>query len=144
MRKRKISRSLKKVKKQTWDVFSIFIRTRDCLKTTGTIEYGLCFTCRKRYHFNDLQAGHFVAGRGNSVLFDELGVNAQCKRCNVFLHGDPLIYRRRLVELYGEGMVQMLEDKKYKTKRYSIAELDLLTIHYQEETKLCNNKGEHT
>ena len=63
----KIERTHKQLSKKAWDAFSLFIRLRDCLKTTGAKEYGVCFTCGRKYAFKALQAGHFVRGRGGAV-----------------------------------------------------------------------------
>lgn len=68
----------KRAKNRAWKWFSLYIRARDCIKTTGSISRGKCVTCGKEFNFKDLQAGHFVQGRNNAVLFNELGVNAQC------------------------------------------------------------------
>lgn len=87
-----MSKELGKWKKKAWKYFSIYIRTRDCIKTTGSPEYGMCVTCDRRFHFKELQAGHYVSGRNNAVLFDEDLVHAQCMRCNVWLHGNLSAY----------------------------------------------------
>lgn len=131
--KKLVKRSKSLAKKQAWNAFSKFIRTRDCISTTGRIDMGRCFTCGRVKRFEDLQAGHFVAGRSNSVLFDELGVNAQCKQCNLFHGGEPLVYRKRLVEKHGEAVVVAMEMKRYMTKSYSIEELDMLRQYYTDE-----------
>lgn len=65
-------------KKKAWDAFSRYIRTRDCLKSTGDRNRGACVTCGRVFDFKKLQAGHFIPGRVNSILFDEQCVHAQC------------------------------------------------------------------
>jgi len=70
-----------------WPVFSRYIRTRDCIRTTGSPLHGKCVTCGKKYPISKLQAGHFIPGRTDAVLFDETQVHAQCYRCNVKLQG---------------------------------------------------------
>ena len=97
-------------KKKCWDVFSKFIRTRDCILTTGCPEWGLCITCGKRYHIKLLQAGHFISGRHLSNLFSEKGTHAQCYNCNINLKGNTLEYRRQIVKLYGVGTDELLEE----------------------------------
>lgn len=124
-------RTYKTAKKQAWDSFSRYIRLRDCLHTTQTAQKGACFTCGRVHPYKELQSGHFVAGRGNSVLFDELGVRAQCRRCNIFKNGEPLIYRRKLVDLYGEEIVRAMEDKRWRPKQYKVFELDTLNLYYR-------------
>lgn len=73
--------------KWLWPVFSKYIRTRDCIKTSGSPLHGRCCTCGKLYPFKKLQAGHFIPGRTDAALFDEEQVNAQCYRCNIKLQG---------------------------------------------------------
>ena len=124
----------KSAKKMAWDMFSKYIRLRDCLKTTSKVDYGLCYTCGRMHHFKDLQCGHFQQGRGNSILFDET-CHAQCYVCNCLKHGEQLIFRRRLVEEFGEKRAQLLENKRYQVKKYSIVELDCLYHHYVREYK---------
>lgn len=69
-------------KDKAWAAFSIYIRTRDCLRFTGSVDGGMCVTCKRLYPFKQLQAGHFIQGRGNAVLFDERIVYSQCLGCN--------------------------------------------------------------
>jgi len=71
-----------KAKKDCWDAFSIYIRTRDCLRFTGDPTQGKCVTCNRLYPITQLQAGHFISGRGNAVLLDERLVYSQCIGCN--------------------------------------------------------------
>ena len=128
-------------KKKAWDKFSIFIRLRDCLKTTGTFESGRCYTCGKLYDFKSLQAGHFVAGRGNSVLFDEQGVKAQCYYCNMHKGGEPLLFRRNLVKEYGEQLVELLENKRYQAQKYSMIDYQILRNFYVDKANSLRKTG---
>lgn len=65
-------------KDKAWKAFSTYIRTRDSIKTTGGVDFCRCITCKKIYEYKQTQAGHFVPGRSNSVLFKEDIVNGQC------------------------------------------------------------------
>lgn len=99
--------------KDLWNVFSQYIRLRDCLLTTGTIWKGKCVTCGKIYRFNYLQAGHFIPGRKNSVLFNERCVHAQCFRCNVVLGGNWPLYYRFMQRTYGQETIEELIDTSF-------------------------------
>ena len=112
--------SLSTLKKRCWQQFSLYIRMRDCLKTTGCSSFGLCVTCGKRYHIKLLQAGHFVSGRHNANLFSEEGVHGQCRSCNIWGHGNPLEYRRAIIDLYGDGYDEVLEKEAREIKKYTI------------------------
>lgn len=79
--------TMTQLKKKLWPVFSKYIRTRDCIKTTGNPLHGKCVTCGKEYKISRLQAGHFIPGRFDAILFDEEQVHIQCYRCNCKLQG---------------------------------------------------------
>lgn len=122
--KPKRRKTVRQVKKQAWDLFSKYIRLRDCLRTTGCSSFGLCITCDKRYHIKLLQAGHLIPGRHNNNLFNERGCHAQCYNCNVNLKGNTLVYRRKVIELYGEGADEKIEAEERITKQFSVSELE--------------------
>ena len=141
---RKKRKSLSKVKKQLWVTFSIYIRMRDCLLTTGSTEWGHCITCQKRYSRDMLQAGHFIAGRHSSNLFSEKGVHAQCYNCNINLKGNTLEYRRQIIKKYGEGADLELEREARTVKKYTIPEIEELIDTYKlkiEQLKSSNKVG---
>ena len=114
------------IKKKIWPIFSEYIRKRDCIRTTGCSSFGLCITCGKRYHFKLLQAGHFIPGRHNSNLFSAKGTHAQCYNCNINLRGNTLEYRRKIIELYGEGVDLELEEIAREIKKFTMTELEEL------------------
>lgn len=112
------TRSLGKLKGDAWDAFSLYIRTRDCIETTGTRQWALCITCGKRYHMKVLQAGHFIPGRRSATLFSEKGTHAQCYNCNINLKGNTLEYRRQIIRLYGPGADERLERQDKEVRQY--------------------------
>ena len=126
-------KTITKAKKEAWVEFSKFIRMRDGLKTTGSIDWCLCCTCQKRYHFKMLQAGHFVAGRHNGNLFSERGTHAQCYNCNINLKGNTLEYRRKIIELYGEGADLELEAEAKKSIQYKVNELEVFMETFKQK-----------
>lgn len=128
-------KSIKSLKAQVWQLFSKYIRMRDCLRTTGCASFGLCITCGKRYHFKLLQAGHFIPGRHNVNLFSEEGTHAQCYNCNINLRGNTLEYRRQIIRLYGEGYDIQLEEKAMETKQFTIPELEELKETFKQKVK---------
>ena len=123
------------MKKRVWPLFSLSIRIRDCLKTTGCKDWGLCITCGKRYHIKLLQAGHFIPGRHNANLFSEKGVNAQCYNCNINLRGNTLEYRRQIIKLYGSGADVELEKEARRIKKFTLQELQELELYLREWIK---------
>ena len=92
----------KQVKKSTvWKYFSLYIRTRDCIATTGTLNKCRCVTCDRIVDFSYLQAGHAIGGRNNSILYDEELVNGQCKLCNGYGGGKYAEYSSWFIKKYG-------------------------------------------
>jgi len=119
------------IKKRAWDAFSKFIRARDCLRTTGCADWGLCITCSRRYHIKLLQAGHFIPGRHNANLFSEKGCHAQCYNCNINLRGNTLEYRRKIIEMFGDGYDEVLETENREIKKYSVEDLTNIEKQYK-------------
>lgn len=128
-------KTVSKAKKKAWAEFSRYIRARDCLRTTGTVDAGRCVTCGKVYPFEKLQAGHFVPGRRNAGLFDERGVHAQCYACNVGLHGNWPEYLQFMVSEYGQDVVDELIRLRHVTVKYTISDLERMAAEYRERTK---------
>ena len=68
-------------KNTVWPSFARMIKARDA-DSEGWV---ICCTCPKVMWWDspECQAGHFVAGRGNTVLFDDRLVHGQCNFCNM-------------------------------------------------------------
>jgi len=134
-------KSVRKLKKECWDLFSKYIRMRDCLRTTGCASFGLCITCGKRYHFKLLQAGHFIPGRHNNNLFSEEGTHAQCYNCNINLRGNTLEYRRQIIRLYGEGYDEELERQNEENRHFTVPELEKKKEDLKQKIKELEQEG---
>lgn len=128
--------SLSAIKKKVWKQFSIYIRLRDCIETTGTPDYGTCFTCKQMKNFKELQAGHFTPGRTNSVLFDEKVVHAQCYHCNVGLKGNWPAYYERMVALHGLEEVERIIAQRNDVVKYSVSDLEELLKSLKVKTEV--------
>lgn len=103
-------------------VFNAFIRKRDC--ETG------CISCGNPVE----HAGHYFSqGHHSALRFNETNTNGQCLRCNNFLHGNLINYRKGLIKKYGELKVNQLElsaDLR-KVKKWSRFELELIIETYK-------------
>jgi DNA-directed RNA polymerase subunit RPC12/RpoP len=102
-----------KLKQKAWRQFSIYIRLRDCLSTTRTLEKGICYTCGKEFDFKGLQAGHCISGRGNFILLDEECVKAQCTQCNIQRNGNYDVFIPKIIR---ENSLEWFEEKKRLSK----------------------------
>jgi len=106
-------------KKLTWKTFSEYIRKRDAdWKGDCT-----CVTCGVVKPIKEMQAGHFIQGRHNSILFDERNVHTQCYSCNVMKYGNSLKYYRFMESKYGEKIILELEEKDTEKKSFTVEEL---------------------
>lgn len=123
----------KTAKARAWKAFSIYIRTRDCLKTTGTTTHGECYTCDVYKPFGLLDAGHLQGGRHNKYLLDESQVRAQCKYCNGALQGNGAIFGKRLEKETGIKLEELIDSNR-GVKQYKVYELLELARFFSQKT----------
>lgn len=126
-------------KDKAWDQFSVYIRTRDCLRFTGTPDQGMCVTCRRRYPFKKLQAGHFIQGRGNAVLFDERLVYSQCLGCNgnppMGKGGNYVEYFLFMEREWGRKKLDEFIQLKHRAVQYKIHDFIEIKEKYRDKTE---------
>lgn len=99
-------------KKRAWKLFSLYIKTRDCLSTTGTLTHGKCVTCKKVFPITNLEAGHFRAGHIGMAALDERNVHAQCRYCNCHLHSNKQKYEPEMLRMYGQEVINEIDRLK--------------------------------
>jgi hypothetical protein len=115
------TQSIPKLLQKAQRVFNAFIRERD--------KYQKCISCGAPI----TEAGHyFSAGHHSSLRFNEMNVNGQCTRCNCFLSGNLINYRRGLIKKYGEEKVLMLENSAdlRRARKWSRFELEEIIKMY--------------
>lgn len=126
---------LSTVKNRVWALFSRYIR----LKATdyrGLVE---CVTCGELMPYNQAQAGHFISGRNNAVLFDERLVHVQCRMCNIWLGGNYVAYTLFMLTKHTREEIEEFQALKHKTVKYSIP--DLLAMEEDLKEKLKAYEG---
>lgn len=124
-------------KDAAWDSFSIYIRTRDCIRFTGNPVLGRCVTCpedKSWRPFKELQAGHFIASRRNSVLFDEDIVYTQCYGCNIGKGGNYVDYFVFMEEEWGLEKIEEFRARKNRTVQYRLHDFIELQQLYTDKT----------
>jgi hypothetical protein len=102
--------------------FSKYIRSR---------EFSCC-TCGSQ---KKLQAGHYISRRYFSLRWDERNVHSQCQSCNIFHEGNKPRYAIYLINKYGQEILETLDRESRIFKKYSISQLKLLLIHFQNLNK---------
>ena len=131
------------LKKKAWKLCSEYIRRRDS-DSNGMCR---CITCGKSGHWKEMQAGHFVSGRTNGILFDDRGIYAQCMACNVFGQGKPLEYMIALERMFGQNDALNLRDSLMECKKrvvqFKSYDLDMIIEEYKQRIKqLIKEKGD--
>lgn len=120
-------KTISQLKKKAWEVFSRYIRTLEM----DWREYAKCVTCQELKPWKQQQAGHFIPGRHNSILFDERNVHVQCYRCNVLLKGNPRKYDKFMRETYGPEVIEELERLDIQTKQFTREDLENIINKYK-------------
>lgn len=114
-------KSVSKLKRKAWEVFSLYIRLRDG---------GKCFTCNKIADVKEMQAGHYVSRSWSNLLFDEKNVHCQCYSCNICKKGNMDVYALRLQSKYGDNILKELAKQKTEHS-FTPSELEQIIEHYQ-------------
>ncbi len=112
--------SLGELKTRAEKRFNKWIRNRD--------SENCCISCGK---FTTLQAGHFYsAGHYPELRYNEKNVNGQCNRCNTYLSGNLLEYRKGLIKKIGIEEVEKLDETVaiYRKSGYKWSREYLITI----------------
>ena len=123
------------LKGELWPVFSRYIRMRGCIEATGTITHGKCCTCGRSYPIGKLQAGHFIPGRADSILFEPTCVHAQCYRCNVIRSGEWVKYFRFMEEKYDLDVIYELMSLSEEKREITPEWIEHSMIYYQEKVE---------
>lgn len=129
--------SYQTLKKKAWAQFSRFTRLRDANRA------GICtcISCGSKKFWKEMQAGHFVAGRTNSILFHEELVRAQCYHCNIGLKGNYVEYFKSMRKLgYSEEQLFEFNKLTFKTTKITISEMVDIHDHYKQEADKLESK----
>ena len=115
--------------KKAQTAFNAYIRARDRGKT--------CISCDTPLgdEPNTYDAGHYRSvGSAPHMRFVEDNVHGQCKRCNNWLAGNHVEYRRRLLERVGERQIELLESDS-TLRKYTKEGLEEIARHYRAEAR---------
>lgn len=96
--------SITTAKKKAWKEFSHWVR----FSRADRLGLVKCVTCPQTLPAEHMQAGHFIPGRKNAVLYSVIGVHPQCYRCNIILNGNWPEYLAFMTKTYGKKIVDGL------------------------------------
>lgn len=132
---RRIKNAATGKKATAWRNFSAYIRARDALATTGTLEYCKCITCGKVVPISQIDAGHMIGGRKNGILFDETITHGQCIACNREGGGQYEAYKRIMIERNGVAWYESKERQKREVVELTDEALVLISKLYLQKYK---------
>jgi hypothetical protein len=97
----------------------------------------VCVTCGKvgAWKGNSIgggtiETGHFLASRRASIVFEFENANPQCTLCNRHLSGNQQLYRKWMIFVRGEEVVERLERLKTQSVSFTREELVDMRIGY--------------
>lgn len=107
MAKKKKLKSISKLEKSLWTLFSLAVR----VKWADDKGNCTCITCgNKNYYLGtgSVHAGHFRPRSQKVVKYDFRNVHPQCAGCNTFNDGEQYIHGKWIDKEYGEGTADEL------------------------------------
>jgi len=108
-------------------VFSQYIR----LINADNNGYCTCVTCNKKFHWKEIQAGHFMSRKHYSIRWDERNVKPQCVACNVYRAGEQYKYSLYL----GNNLSKTLLEESRELRKFTNIELEEMISDYNERVK---------
>ena len=115
--------------KKAQTAFNAYIRARDRGKT--------CISCDTPLgnEPNSYDAGHFRSvGSAPHMRYVEDQVHGQCKKCNRYLAGNAVEYRKRLLERIGAHRLEQIENDNV-LRKYTKEALIEIARYYREEAR---------
>jgi|TARA_R110002020_G_scaffold34108_7_gene104129 NAD-dependent SIR2 family protein deacetylase len=116
-----------KIIKKLDRVFSEYVR----VKHSDGNGYCSCITCDKKFHYKNIDAGHFVSRRHILTRYDEMNVFPQCKYCNRFLNGLQYEYGKALDSRFGKGTADKIIAKSKANERLETEKLNEMFAFYK-------------
>jgi len=113
-------------KKAADHAFSDYIRLRDKYK---------CITCGKEGDKHNIDAGHYLRRGYTAIKYDERNVSAQCTYCNQWLQGAWDVYNEKMLEKYGQEVVDELMSLRYVECKMSIQDYLEIERKYREKLR---------
>ena len=82
-----------------------------------------------------MHAGHFQSRRHLSTRWDEINVQNQCPKCNLFSQGEQFKFGLYLDSLYGEGTAEHLQIKAQQLNKMTVQDYQDLIDYYGQKVK---------
>lgn len=102
--------------------------------------YNTCYTCGARYHWKDMDCGHYIKRRFLNTRWDFKNVNPQCRYCNRTLGGNYGVYEPKIKKELGEDEVLKMWDRAYSNSKLSTTALKIMLETYKKMLKSLDKK----
>ena len=123
--------TISKLKKKLDSLFSQYTRLRN-VDHLGRVK---CFTCGVEKHWKEQQAGHFQSRSHHSTRWDEVNVQVQCVKCNMFRQGEQYKFGMYLDQKYGEGTAEELEIRSKTIVKLNRTDYEEAIERYKQKIK---------
>ena len=123
--------TISKLKKKLDSLFSQYTRLRNA-DHLGRVK---CFTCGVEKHWKEQQAGHFQSRSHHSTRWDEVNVQVQCVKCNMFRQGEQYKFGMYLDQKYGEGTAEQLEIRSKTIVKLNRTDYEEAIERYKQKIK---------
>ena len=123
--------TISKLKKKLDSLFSQYTRLRN-VDHLGRVK---CFTCGVEKHWKEQQAGHFQSRSHHSTRWDEVNVQVQCVKCNMFRQGEQYKFGMYLDQKYGEGTAEELEIRSKTIVKLNRTDYEEAIKRYKQKIK---------
>ncbi len=129
--------SITKLDRELWKLFSLYIRKKDA-DWKGFVH---CFTCGKYENYKLVDAGHYIpkATSGSYLKFYEKNVHVQCQDCNRIKAGNYAVYKVKLTEKYGAGIIEHLNALR-QAPPLTVTDYQNKIADYTDRLKIINSK----
>lgn len=107
-------------------------RLRDCGGPNGGAN---CISCGVYHEYGEMDGGHFIPITSSATRYNEININAQCRKCNRYLRGNVRHYYKAMLMKYGEQAVEELEAQEFLTKKWTVDELEQIIEDAKEYIK---------
>ena len=127
--------SVKTLKHRLDEIWSQYIRL-DEADQTG---YCRCCSCGQAYPWKEMDCGHFVSRNHTLGRYKRENCHAQCRKCNRFREGNKAGYAVYLQKLYGNQILDELNQLQYQLKKFTTDELQTLIDETNDKIKALNH-----
>ena len=82
-----------------------------------------------------MQAGHFIDGHMNAIMFDLRGIHPQCFACNCMKHGNKVEYYKFMLEEYGQEVIDELRAKAKTAVKITVSDYEINILDFTQRLK---------